>query len=122
MVAGGSIALSEHYLHKFLTYQERRQPQRALWRLELYEYLNGRLSVLLSLRNNDTSGLMARRLVQLVSQCYDALFEEKITACYRKILHDFLILQLIQSWKVVVDIPEGCAAIQRGMNSLEKMG
>lgn len=31
-------------------------------------------------------------------------------------------LQLIRNWKVVVGTPEGCAAIQRGINSLEKMG
>lgn len=82
-VAGHSIALSECYLHKFLTCQEQRQPQCALWQVEPAEYLNRRLTVLLSLGNNDTSGsgLRAWRLVQSVPQCCDVM---KTKACYRR--------------------------------------
>lgn len=49
-VAGHSIALSERYLHKSLTYQEQRQPQCALRQAELAEYLNGRFVCIVEFR------------------------------------------------------------------------
>lgn len=115
--------VAEHHLSRFLTCQEQRWHKSALWQLELYEHFNERMSILLSLRNSDTcnSMLMARRLVQLASQC---LSEEKNKShhCFehkRWLLPGFLRVQMIQSWQIF-HVVEGCTAMQRDLDRLEK--